>query len=106
MPEQSVGVIDQTAAGSPNAVPVDVRQMTNANAGAVTNPVRQIVVIGDPDNLAQTLSLTDLARDRQMLELTLLRDTQTGLQGLINRGRERQALPDARGNLTGIGATR
>ena len=43
--ESAVGVVDQTAAGVSNAVPVDVVSITTRTG---TTPNRQIVALGDP----------------------------------------------------------
>src|SRR5437867_2856422 len=82
---------------------VDTSELTRQDNTLVE---RQRVVLADPDDLADTLSLDSLRQDRQLTEIHALEAIEASIASIDRRQTGRVFLIDRRGGTFGRGAIR
>lgn len=102
-PNSAIGVVDQTAAGQPQAVPVATSLILQVDN---TTSQRQQMVLADPFNPAQLFSPSAFLLERQDRELVGLSAFDGSLNAETKRHFERRYHGDRRGTYNGRGASR
>jgi len=107
MADDVVGVIDQNLAGSANTKSVDTSSLV-ASGGTLagTTVERQRIVLGDPDNWWDRLSLASLRMERQAADLALTEAIEGSVNAQTSRAHESLVMFDRRGGSACRGAMR